>query len=233
MTESAGLEPLRRGEVSEGLAVPGEGDGWRGDKLSECLTVRLLRRTRPGQMWKSIALTGACHIPSLRADRAFCLIPQCQHSDKQDDICATLFYSGSLCMLEIGRSAQYKGEEEGAGCVGEESNYPHLRGSLRLGPSKGQEALEWLKASWSSHKAFTLASSSQHTYRRNLVKLKKLSSLQHFTQCAPEQGFEVKPSQGQAGALMEAGAGPINKRMASGPALQLLPGEKAPVMEPC
>lgn len=38
---------------------------------------------------------------------------------------------------------------------------------------------------------------------------------------------------GQAGALMEAGAGPINMRMASGPASQLLPGEKAPVMELC
>lgn len=102
-------------------------------------------------MWKSIALTGACHIPSLRADRSLCLIlkgcyvwkrrltpqPQCQHSDKQDDICATLFHSASLCMLEIGRSAQNKGEEEGAGCVGEESNYPHLRGSLRLGPCGG------------------------------------------------------------------------------------------------
>lgn len=115
------------------------------------LFLRLLHRTQPGQMWKSIALTGACHIPSLRADRSLCLIlkgcyvwkcrltpqPQCQHSDKQDDICTTLFYSGSLCMLEIGRSARYIGEEEGAGCVGEESNYPHLRGSLRLGPSEG------------------------------------------------------------------------------------------------
>ncbi len=100
-------------------------------------------------MWKSIALTGACHIPSLQTDRSLCLIlkgcyvwkrrmtpqPQCQHPDKQDDICATLFHSASLCMLEIGRSAQNKGKEEGAGCVGEESNYPHLRGSLRRGPS--------------------------------------------------------------------------------------------------
>lgn len=115
------------------------------------LFLGLLQQTRPGQMWKSIALTGACHIPSLWADRSLCLIlkgcyvwkcrltpqPQCQHSDKQDDICATLFYSGSLCMLEIGRSAQHKGEEKGAGCVGEESNYPHLRASLRLGPSEG------------------------------------------------------------------------------------------------
>lgn len=38
---------------------------------------------------------------------------------------------------------------------------------------------------------------------------------------------------GQAGALMEAGASPINMRMASGPASQLLPGEKAPLMEHC
>ncbi len=40
MTESAGVAPLRRGEVSEGLADAGEGDGFRGDKLSVCLTVR-------------------------------------------------------------------------------------------------------------------------------------------------------------------------------------------------
>lgn len=38
---------------------------------------------------------------------------------------------------------------------------------------------------------------------------------------------------GQAGALMEAGSGPINTSMAGRPAPQLLPGEKTPVMEHC
>lgn len=122
------------------------------------VSLRQLRLTRPKQMWKSIALTGACHIPSLRADRSLCLIlkgcyvwkrrltpqPQCQHSDKQDDICATLFCSGSLCTREIGRSLEYKGEEVGAGCaenVGKQ--LPTFEGKPSSGTRRIAEVFMW------------------------------------------------------------------------------------------
>lgn len=69
------------------------------------------------------------------AERSLCLIlkgcyvwkhrlisqPRCQHADKQDDICSTLFHRCSLCKLKIGGGRGEGWGYEVWGCVGREA----------------------------------------------------------------------------------------------------------------